>query len=357
MSQTETALTKPSVMDRYIEMIPKRFLNIEGAKALVALADGLSIDDVDDAEQVEAVSIAHRGISRARIEVEKVRKREKTPFIQAGKMLDKHANELKAILEPRESELKEGLDMVKAEMDRRAQVALDARLAEFAAVESSYQHKDDLVGSMSDEGFAELLDVETAAFEALKAERAAEAERVRLKEEGDRKERERLAAEAQAANDAAADAKRKADEEVKQARAKIAADAKKIADLEAKIAAAEAEAKEKAEAARVAAEEASKPAAPVMEKAKPEWEELPPDDIRAIRPLEVTSPAAPDAGLREADFVPDAPQPTVEDVLFTLLDLAHSICNDYPSSHPYATKARAALNMYAAVKAAGRMPA
>ena len=251
----------------------------------------LTIDDLDDKEQFDAVHSARMVVKNKRVEIEKERKSLKADALAWGKLVDTKAKEIFAKLEPIESHLAkeeqrvvDEQNRIKAEEEARQEAINQKRVDDLLTVECVMPFIQ--VATLTDDEFQCLLGDKTFEFEERQRAKA-EAERLEkerlAKEAAERKaEDERLAKQKAEQDKIAADLKRQQDELAAQQKAiqdekdriaKEAADkqaaenARLKAELEAKEKA-EREAKEKAEAEEKARAEAERQAALKPDKEK-----------------------------------------------------------------------------------------
>ena len=251
----------------------------------------LTIDDLDDKEQFDAVHSARMVVKNKRVEIEKERKGLKADALAWGKLVDTKAKEIFAKLEPIESHLAkeeqrvvDEQNRIKAEEEARQEAINQKRVDDLLTVECVMPFIQ--VATLTDDEFQCLLGDKTFEFEERQRAKA-EAERLEkerlAKEAAERKaEDERLAKQKAEQDKIAADLKRQQDELAAQQKAiqdekdriaKEAADkqaaenARLKAELEAKEKA-EREAKEKAEAEEKARAEAERQAALKPDKEK-----------------------------------------------------------------------------------------
>jgi len=251
----------------------------------------LTIDDLDNKEQFDAVHSARMVVKNKRVEIEKERKSLKADALAWGKLVDTKAKEIFAKLEPIESHLAkeeqrvvDEQNRIKAEEEARQEAINQKRVDDLLTVECVMPFIQ--VATLTDDEFQCLLGDKTFEFEERQRAKA-EAERLEkerlAKEAAERKaEDERLAKQKAEQDKIAADLKRQQDELAAQQKAiqdekdriaKEAADkqaaenARLKAELEAKEKA-EREAKEKAEAEEKARAEAERQAALKPDKEK-----------------------------------------------------------------------------------------
>jgi len=252
----------------------------------------LTIDDLDDKEQFDAVHSARMVVKNKRVEIEKERKSLKADALAWGKLVDTKAKEIFAKLEPIESHLAkeeqkvvDEQNRIKAEEEARQEAIIQKRVDDLLAVECVMPFIQ--VATLTDDEFQCLLGDKTFEFEERQKAKA-EVERLKKerleKEATERKaEDERLAKQKAEQDKIAADLKRQQDELAAQTKAlqdekdriakeasdkQAAENARLKAELEAKEKA-EREAKEKAEAEEKARVEAER-----QESLKPDKEKL-----------------------------------------------------------------------------------
>lgn len=321
MPEQTVEVQTPSKLDRFIEAVPQEFINIEAARALAQSCQGLEIDDVEDADQVAAVTEANREVKAALAALEKKRKELKAPLNAYGKAIDGHARVLKAELEPAKVALAAEIDKVKAHEAELARQKLEARLARLRAVESVYAAKPDVVEAYSDEGFEELVEAETA-------EHAKRQEEARIAKE--RAERE-------------AEERRKAAEEAARLKAEQDAREKALAEERAEIERERAALRAEKDAAERAKREAEAPPAvdelPPAPTPEPVVEERPTPEPTAEVQVEERADDL-DATLETSE------RPGDRDVLEALLAVAREAAAILPKDTKLGAMARAALAMH-----------
>ena len=233
----------------------------------------LTIDDLDNKEQFDAVHSARMVVKNKRVEIEKERKSLKADALAWGKLVDTKAKEIFAKLEPIETHLSkeeqkvvDEQNRIKAEEEIRQEAIIQKRVEDLLAVGCVMPFI--TLATMGEDDFQNLLMGKVIEFE----------ERQKAKAEAERLEKERLAKEA--ADRKAEDerlAKQRKEQDVKEAELKKQADelatqAKAIQDEKDRIAK-EAADKQAAENARLKAELEAKEKAEREAKEKAEAEE------------------------------------------------------------------------------------
>jgi len=161
----------------------------------------LTITDIEDKEQFDAVHSARMTVKGKRVEVEKRRKELKADALAYGKLVDTEAKRITGKLEPIESHLdaeeKKVTDeqkRIKDEADRKEKEKIDKRIAEFAEFNVHLPFFD--VAAMTDGYFDSRLIIARADFEAEQKRLAGEAAARKAESERLEKVREKQEAEA-----------------------------------------------------------------------------------------------------------------------------------------------------------------
>jgi hypothetical protein len=213
---TETGIVKYDITDAAISEMESIYM-------------ALTITDLDDKEQFDAVHSARMTVKGKRVEVEKRRKELKADAIEWGRKVDAEAKRIFGKLEPIESHLDreerkvtDEQKRIKEEADRKQKEKIDARLLALAKANCNLPFFD--VAGMTDDEYEDILRKATEAWE-IEQKRIYE-EAIARKDEAERLERVRQEQAAEAAR--MAEEKRKIDEAQAAERKKIEDERKAI---------------------------------------------------------------------------------------------------------------------------------
>jgi len=213
---TETGIVKYDITDAAISEMESIYM-------------ALTITDLDDKEQFDAVHSARMTVKGKRVEVEKRRKELKADAIEWGRKVDAEAKRIFGKLEPIESHLDreerkvtDEQKRIKEEADRKQKEKIDARLLALAKANCNLPFFD--VAGMTDDEYEDILRKATEAWE-IEQKRIYE-EAIARKAEAERLERVRQEQAAEAAR--MAEEKRKIDEAQAAERKKIEDERKAI---------------------------------------------------------------------------------------------------------------------------------
>lgn len=243
----ESGLTEQTSARLVQEFMPA----FSAASAIVAESRNIVVTDATQVSEMKAARAARLKLREIRVESEKVRKALKEDSLRMGKAIDNVAKVIVMVTEPEEARLEEAEQFaIRSEAKRKAE-AKSRREEILRPYGIDTQFYD--LGGMTDAAFSQLLDA-TATAHAVKREAAEKAERDRIAAEEARKaeeariraENERLRAEREAQERAAAAERAKAEEERKAIEAKHAAE-RKAAEEKARKEREEADAKLRAE--------------------------------------------------------------------------------------------------------------
>lgn len=226
------------------------FLKMFGqAEKWVAQAKSLNVTDASQLREMKMAREARLALREIRCNAENVRKKFKADIVLKGRAIDGIANVLKALIEPAEAHLEEQEKFAERMEAKRIADLVAVRSAELTALATDpafYR-----LGDMTPDAYAQLVaSIKAAAAAKIEASRKAEAEQI-AREEADKAERARVVAENARLQAEAVEREKAAQiEREKAAKALAAAEAKAAADRKAAEAEAKAErdAREKAEA-------------------------------------------------------------------------------------------------------------
>jgi hypothetical protein len=261
---------EPEVMKRELavlapaeaEPLKTAFLTMFGqAEKWVAQAKSIVVTDATDLRGMKLARETRLAIREIRCNGENARKKLKADIVLKGRAIDGIANVLKALCEPAEAHLEEQEKFAERAEAKRIADLVAVRSAELVAlaVDPAFYR----LGDMTPEAYAQLVaSIKAAAAAKIEAERVAEAARIAAIE-ADKAERARVAAE---------NARLKAESEEREKAAKIEREtaAKALSAAEAK---AKAEREKAAAEAAKAAEQARKEREAIEAKAKAERDE------------------------------------------------------------------------------------
>lgn len=253
-TQLATIAASGGMAQTAAEALVKPFVPLaEEAFALVVQAESIVVTDATQVSEMKQSRTARLRLREIRIEVEKVRKGLKEDSLRRGQGIDLAANYIKGKVEPVEARLEEQEKFAeRAEAKRKAELkaSREALLAPFGIDTTHYQ-----LGDMKDAAFAELLDSTRLAHEArVAAAKKAEADRIAAEEARKaedariRADNDRLKAEKEAVERAAAAEREKARQEALAAQARADVERQRI-EAQARAEREKAEAKAAAERA------------------------------------------------------------------------------------------------------------